>query len=724
MTRAKAAEVAERLHIDEDAVLDLSQIDEKADPATPESTDRAVLGDIAPNSADSKKSELVGRKTRSKKKAKGRSEPDANVEEEQDEKQSAAPDEEQVEENADEQTQRVEALEATTNETMERLAKLRITSLGNQTPVQTPDASISEENTKMTPLPDMEETTQQEINDSEALDAVQGDTSMTTLVTSGATNELPNISITTQPQVDESEQSEVMEQPIYEEPDSPVATAVPKVIKSLRKDSPTKRSTSNKENVEPLEPLEIEPASVEPVEQQEQREVTVEPVEVVEPAQPAEPVEQTEPTETVQEENVASVTSPAPASAQTSPSPQASTHNVIAAEPTTSPSRPQSSGKSEDQIEALDNLNEAVDKVNESIPDVPSPAKKTSPKPTDAKDKLKKAKPAPVVRMTKAAAARLSMAQGGDKDAGNAAAKARPRPSSMIGRSNTVRQSVAPATARNTSTTASKPSPKPKKETVIPHSKPRPVSLSFPTPPPAARSSKAPTKSSFQLPGEAVAAKLKAAREERMKREAAATTSKATAKPAPEEKKPAFKARPVPSTLKKAPSVRQTAASRAREPNVTGDAASKPSSASSSTTGLKRSNTVATSRPRPPTISATTSKSSAPVQLTVQKRARPSSVHIPASSAAAPRVPSTSASNSSTAPTSRNTSTTSKGKEVYARFSAARNAAENEKREKEDAARKARAAAAERGRVASREWAEKQRVKKMVAMMEGGGAKE
>jgi hypothetical protein len=61
----------------------------------------------------------------------------------------------------------------------------------------------------------------------------------------------------------------------------------------------------------------------------------------------------------------------------------------------------------------------------------------------------------------------------------------------------------------------------------------------------------------------------------------------------------------------------------------------------------------------------------------------------------------------------------SKGKEVYARFGAARDAAENEKREKEEAARKARAAAAEKGRAASREWAEKQRVKKMVAQVEG-----
>jgi hypothetical protein len=366
-------------------------------------------------------------------------------------------------------------------------------------------------------------------------------------------------------------------------------------------------------------------------------------------------------------------------------------------------------------------MDEAVEEVNLGIANANSPEKKPSPKPSNEKEKPKKTKPAPVVRMTKAAAARLSMAQAGNKDNNNSSATARPRPSVVPGRTNGVRQSVAPAATN-------KPLPKPKTATVIPHSKPRPVSLSFPTPPPAAKSSKAPTKSSFQLPGEAVAAKLKAAREERVKREAAAATSKANDKATSEEKKPAFKARPVPSTLKKTPSVRHTAASRARESIMTGDAAPKPT-VSSSTIGLKRSNTVGSARPRPSMAPATSTKAATkplqPAQLTVQKRARPSSVHVTSSeiSAAAPRQPSSSSSRPSIAPAARSTSATSKGKEVYARFSAARNAAENEKKEKEDAARKARAAAAERGRAASREWAEKQKVRKMIAKVEGDVAR-
>lgn len=56
MTRKKAAEVAEQLHIDEDALLDIPSDDVallKAKASTPEPNDRAPLGELAPNSADS-----------------------------------------------------------------------------------------------------------------------------------------------------------------------------------------------------------------------------------------------------------------------------------------------------------------------------------------------------------------------------------------------------------------------------------------------------------------------------------------------------------------------------------------------------------------------------------------------------------------------------------------------------------------------------------------------
>lgn len=58
MTRKKAAEAAEQLHIDEDVLLELPSdeitLAAKAKAGTPDTRDRLPLGEIAPNSADSK----------------------------------------------------------------------------------------------------------------------------------------------------------------------------------------------------------------------------------------------------------------------------------------------------------------------------------------------------------------------------------------------------------------------------------------------------------------------------------------------------------------------------------------------------------------------------------------------------------------------------------------------------------------------------------------------
>ena len=59
MTRKKAAEVAEQLHVDEDDILqlpsdDIAAVRAKTKAGTPEPGNRAPLGDLAPNSADSK----------------------------------------------------------------------------------------------------------------------------------------------------------------------------------------------------------------------------------------------------------------------------------------------------------------------------------------------------------------------------------------------------------------------------------------------------------------------------------------------------------------------------------------------------------------------------------------------------------------------------------------------------------------------------------------------
>jgi hypothetical protein len=215
------------------------------------------------------------------------------------------------------------------------------------------------------------------------------------------------------------------------------------------------------------------------------------------------------------------------------------------------------------------------------------------------------------------------------------------------------------------------------------------------------KSSKAPTQSTFQLPGEVVAAKLKAAKEARL------------AKEAEESKKKPFKARPVPASLSKAPAVRQTNSSIAREQVINGKPIelvnghyNRPGSVASNNTHHSRSASVARTQqyPSKPTVSAPSQLRSSTAMAFNSKFAdentRPPSV------AQSQR----SGSGGSTA----TTVVLSKGKEVYNRPAQLAAAAEQERREKEEATRKARAEAAARSRALSREWAEKQKAKKVA----------
>ncbi len=236
-----------------------------------------------------------------------------------------------------------------------------------------------------------------------------------------------------------------------------------------------------------------------------------------------------------------------------------------------------------------------------------------------------------------------------------------------------------------------------KKEVVIPHSKPRPISMSFPTPPPPPKSRKALTQSTFQLPGDAIAAKLKAAREARQQKEAEEVA-----------KKPAFKARPVPSTLSKAPSVRQTNASRARESIMNGK--DLKTSTSGTAPGHGRANSVATTRPSVMRASIVSTQSSKPA---VGKPSVPLASAKPRASTAMANI--SKPRDSTTASTGTRVTSTSKGKEVFNRAAVAKANAAKEKEEREAAAKKARADAAERSRQLSREFAEKQKAKKAAA---------
>jgi hypothetical protein len=210
-----------------------------------------------------------------------------------------------------------------------------------------------------------------------------------------------------------------------------------------------------------------------------------------------------------------------------------------------------------------------------------------------------------------------------------------------------------------------------------------------------AKSTKAPTTSTFVLPGEVYAAKMKAERE--AKKDATEEATK-------------FKAKPVPTSR---PSIvpRLNKASQARlsvvavggtavkETNLANKRISSldlPKVRNPSNAGVKRASSVVA---KPSRSTSREPKFAANVPRVASLTSKP------VTPAAAPEV----------VPAQKKAS----GKEVLARSKLELKKQEDDKRQKEEAARKARAEAAERGRLASREWAEKRA--KMAAAQKAAG---
>lgn len=247
---------------------------------------------------------------------------------------------------------------------------------------------------------------------------------------------------------------------------------------------------------------------------------------------------------------------------------------------------------------------------------------------------------------------------------------------------------------------------------------------------------------------------MKAQREERLKKEEEAKAEEAR-------KRTEFKARPVPKAVSSAGAggkvrvssvlPRENATSRARMSLIVakkdeagkdnaGPAASKVVSGSglgsARAGGLARKSvapstaqsgsSVTNARTRPSVAVAATitgrvsmstvSANSSAVRRnttnqTVSSKTRQSSIQTTSSSGI--QAGSEGSSNPNPATTAR-TGKMATGKEVFNRGKLAEEDLQKQKREKEAAAKKARAEAAERGRLASREWAEKQRVRKLM----------
>ncbi len=225
------------------------------------------------------------------------------------------------------------------------------------------------------------------------------------------------------------------------------------------------------------------------------------------------------------------------------------------------------------------------------------------------------------------------------------------------------------------------------------------------------KSTKPPTQSTFELPGEAISRKLKEQREQRLKREEEQTN-----------KPRVFKARPV--RLSQAPEVKLTTAARAR----IGLAKGEPVNGSKPAEGTPKPTTSPRDMPTAPpggnkrVSSLTVAKRVSAVQPTANSSARVTRKPSLATGGAAHN-PGVSGSLRS-APTAEDLALQKvKGKEVFGRTRAEMMEREKARKEKEEAAKKARAEAAERGRVASREWAEKQKLRKMEASKAISGTK-
>ncbi|KAK0651276.1 hypothetical protein B0T16DRAFT_453760 [Cercophora newfieldiana] len=322
-------------------------------------------------------------------------------------------------------------------------------------------------------------------------------------------------------------------------------------------------------------------------------------------------------------------------------------------------------------------------------------------------------------------------------------------------RSSSVRKSVSSAVSQDDerSTAASRG---PRRSLVA-----RPASLLPPKPP--ARSSKPPTVSTFELPGDAVARRLKEQREARMSRQfnpeqaaavaAAYSPSKPHAKSAKAPTRPTFelpgeaisrrkreereaklraqeeeerrrrefKARPIRASIVPSSYPRETIASRARQGKGTGSSEAEGSATVTSTPNTaarKRQSMAAGASAATPRSSLSTARGRS--ELTVDSTAGTSratststgSIH--GGGAGTGSV--ISVSKRSTVSTEDQAQQKARGREIFSRDNSIAAERERERREREAAAKLARQEAAERSRQLSREWAQKQRTKRVSLM--------
>ncbi|KAI8251406.1 hypothetical protein K4K58_008831 [Colletotrichum sp. SAR11_239] len=206
------------------------------------------------------------------------------------------------------------------------------------------------------------------------------------------------------------------------------------------------------------------------------------------------------------------------------------------------------------------------------------------------------------------------------------------------------------------------------------------------------RSTKALTRPTFELPGEAISKRKREDREARLRQQEE-----------DERKRREFKARPIRAKLNSASYPRETATSRARQ----GKASESSEAAQVEQSPSKRSSIIMT--PRTPVTRTTSNRSP-------QARGRGlSQATVTSQISRGTSTSTTSMGKRSTLSAEDLEQQKMKGREVFERDNGYLEDKERERRERELNAKLAREQAAERSRQASREWAEKQRRKQLAA---------
>jgi hypothetical protein len=212
---------------------------------------------------------------------------------------------------------------------------------------------------------------------------------------------------------------------------------------------------------------------------------------------------------------------------------------------------------------------------------------------------------------------------------------------------------------------------------------------------PRIKSVKPATKSAFELPGEAISRRKKEAHEARLK-----------AQEEENRKRREFKARPIRQSLVPNMIPRDTAASRARQSKI-----GLENMDSGSLNVAKRSSNVGAHRP---SINQTIIANSSATRAPGPPLERKASTKVAGSSMSGLTMQRNVSSSDVVAQRQR-------AKEIYNRDLRLAEDLEREKKEREAAAKHSREAAAEQGRQASREWAEKMRMRKMAEGDKGMG---